>query len=83
MSSFTMTTHQIRSCHVTLAANFDSFNFSPNSILNFWKSCQILGKLAQEQKSYMAKNPVLIGLSFLIIHKGPLKIYEEYGTGEI
>ena len=45
---FTKTTHQIWSCHVTLASN--SENFLPNSILNFRKSYQIWGKLAQEQK---------------------------------
>ena len=32
-----MTTHQIWSCHVTLAANFENFYFSPNFILNFRK----------------------------------------------
>ena len=50
MSSFTMTTHQIWSCHVTLATNFENFYFSPNPILNFRKSYPIWGKLAQEQK---------------------------------
>ena len=55
MSSFTMNTHQIWSCHVTLAANFEKFYFSPNSMLNFRESCQIWGKLAQEQKSYRQK----------------------------
>ena len=71
MSSFTITTHQIWSCHLTLTADFKNFYFSPNSILNFRKSYQIWGKLAQEQKSYRQKaklgventpTPVLIGL---------------------
>ena len=53
MSSFTITTHQIWSCHVTLATNFESF--LPNSILYFRKSYQIWGKLAQEEK-LQAKN---------------------------
>ena len=38
---------------VTLAANFENFYFSPNSILTFrnvQESYQIWGKLAQEQK---------------------------------
>ena len=52
---FTMTTHQICSCHVTLASNSANFYFSPNSILNFRKSYQIWEKLAQEQKSYRQK----------------------------
>ena len=55
MSSFTMTTHQIWSCHVTLVANFENFCFSPNFILNFWKRYQIWKKLAQEQKGYRQK----------------------------
>ena len=48
---FTKTTHQIWSCHVTLVWNSENFYFSPNSVLNFRKSYQIWGKLAQEQKS--------------------------------
>ena len=43
-------TLQIWSCHVTLATNFENFYFSPNSILNFRKSYQVWGKLAQKQK---------------------------------
>ena len=70
---FTITTNQIWSCHVTLASNSKNFYFSPNSILNFRKSDQIWGKLAQEQKSYRQKNkwgcgkhpPVLRGLNLL------------------
>ena len=57
---FTMTTHQIWSDHVTLASTSENFYFSPNSILNFRKSCQIL---AQEQKVAGKK---LIGLNLLI-----------------
>ena len=45
-----MTTHQIWSCHMTLASNSENFYFPPNSILNFKLSYQISGKLAQEQK---------------------------------
>ena len=69
---FTKTTHQIWSCHLPLASNSENFYFSPNSVLNFSKSYQIWGKLAQEQKSYRQKNklgventpppPVLVGL---------------------
>ena len=50
MLSFTMTTHQIWSSHVTLAANFENFYFSSNSILKVRKSYQIWRKLAQEQE---------------------------------
>ena len=46
-SSFTMTTHQISSCHETPATYFENFYFLPNSVLNFTK---FGGKLAQEQK---------------------------------
>ena len=52
---FTKTTHQIWSCHVTLASNSEKFYFSPYSVLNFRKSSQIWGKLAQEQKRYRQK----------------------------
>ena len=34
---------------------FRKFLFSPNSVLNFRKSYQIWGELAQEQKSYRQK----------------------------
>ena len=47
---FTKTTHQIWSCHVTLASNSENFYFLPYSVLNFRKSYQIWGKLAEEQK---------------------------------
>ena len=69
---FTKTTHQIWSCHVTLVSNSEIFYFSPNSIVNFRKSYQIWGKLAQEQNSYRQKTNwgggkrlplVLIGLT--------------------
>ena len=46
MSSFTMTTHKIWSCHVTLVANLKSLYFSPRSVLNFGRSYRIWGKLA-------------------------------------
>ena len=67
---FTMTTHQIWSCHVTLASNSENFYFSINSILKFSKSYQIWGKLAEEQKSCRQETkfgventpPVLIAL---------------------
>ena len=52
---FTKTTHQIWSCHVTLDSNSEHFYFLPNSILNFRKGYQILGKLAKEQKRYRQK----------------------------
>ena len=48
--NFTKTTHQIWSCHVTPASNFENFYLLPNSVLNFGKSYQVWGKLAQEQK---------------------------------
>ena len=36
-AKFTITTHQVWPCHVTLASNSENFYFSPNSILNFRK----------------------------------------------
>ena len=67
----TKTTHQILSCHLTLASNLENFYFFPNFVLNFGKSYQIWGKLAQEQKTLQAENKlgggkhpkVLIGLT--------------------
>ena len=47
---FTQTTHQIWSCHMILASNSENFYFLPNFVLNFRKSYQMWGKLAQEQK---------------------------------
>ena len=47
---FIKTTHEIWSYHVTLASNSENFYFSPDSVLNFRKSYQVWGKLAQEQK---------------------------------
>ena len=47
---FTKSTHQMWSCHVTLASNSKNFYFSPNSVLNFRGSYQVWGKFAQEQK---------------------------------
>ena len=69
---FTMTTHQIWSCHVTLVSNSENFLFSPNFILNFRKSYQIWRKLHKNKKVTGKKQiegwktplpPVLIGLS--------------------
>ena len=47
---FTKTTHQIWSCHVTLASNSKNSYLSPNSVLNFRTGYQIWEKLAQKQK---------------------------------
>ena len=52
---FTKTTHQIWSYQVTLASCSKKFYFSPDSVLNFRKTYQSWGKLAQEQKSYRQK----------------------------
>ena len=46
---FTKTTHQIWSCHVTLASNSENFYFSPDSVLNFFgvnwlKNKKVTGK---------------------------------------
>ena len=46
--NFTKTTHQIWSCHVNQASNFEIFCFLPNFVLNF-------EKVTQEQKSYKQK----------------------------
>ena len=67
------TTHQMWSCHVTLASNSENFYFSPNSVLNFRKSYQIWGNWLKNKKVTGKKThwgvetpppppPVLIGL---------------------
>ena len=64
MSTFTITTHKIWSCHVTLATNFENFYFSPNSILNFRKVTKNKNKkVTGKNKTRGGKHllPVLIG----------------------
>ena len=58
---FTKTTHQIWSCHVTLASNSEKFYHSPNSVLNFRLNfCRV-----SHEKSSSA--------SFLPLPKWPLR----------
>ena len=67
---FTKSTHQIWSCHMTLASNSENFYLSPNSVLNFRKSYR---KIGSRTKKLQAKNtlgventpppPLLIGLN--------------------
>ena len=62
---FTKTTHQIWSCHVTLASNSENFYFSPNSVLNFGEIGSITKKLQAKNKiggEWKTPPPVLIGL---------------------
>ena len=47
---FTKTTHQIWSCHVTLASNSENFYFSPNSILNFREVTKFGGNWLKNKK---------------------------------
>ena len=47
---FTKTTHQIWSCHVTLASNSENFYFSPNSILNLGKVAKFRENLLKNKK---------------------------------
>ena len=71
---FIITTHQIWSCHVTLASNYENFYFSPNSILNFRKFTKFGGNWLKKKK-LQAKNklgvktlpPVLVGLRSKLI----------------
>ena len=76
MSSFTMTTLQIWSCHVTPATNFGNFYFLHNSTLYCWKNYQIWGKLAQKQKSYRQKNKTRGG------KQPPTSAYRVKGTAD-
>ena len=47
---FTMTTHQIWSCHVILVSNSENFYFTPNSILNFRKVTKFGGNWLKNKK---------------------------------
>ena len=47
---FTKNTHQLLSCHVTLASNSETFYFAPNSVLNFRKSYQIWGNWLKNKR---------------------------------
>ena len=53
ISSFTMTTHQIWLCHVTLTANFKIFYFYPNYILHY-----MLGKVTKFKLNWLKNNKV-------------------------
>ena len=57
---FTITTHQIWSCHMTLALNSENFYFSPNCVSNVRKTYQIRCKLAENQK-LQPKNKLGVG----------------------
>ena len=47
---FTKTTHQIWSCHVTLASNSEKVYFSTNSVLNFRKVTKFGGNWHKNKK---------------------------------
>ena len=53
---FTKTTHQIWSCHVTLASNSENFYFLPNSILKFRKVTKFGGNYLKN-KNVTGKEP--------------------------
>ena len=50
MVRFTMTTHKIWSCHVTLATKFENFYFSTNFILIFRKVTKFGGNRLENKK---------------------------------
>ena len=69
---FTQTTHQIWSCQVTLASNFDNFYFSADSVLNLGKVTKfgvnwLNNKKVTGKNNFGVENtpppPVLIGLT--------------------
>ena len=47
---FSKTTHQIWSCHVTLASNSENIYFSFNSMLNFRKATKFGGNWLKNKK---------------------------------
>ena len=65
MSTFVMTTHQIWSCHVTLAKNFEHVNFPLILFLNFRKVTKFGGNWLKNKKvtGKEQKSHVQIGLN--------------------
>ena len=63
---FTKTTHQIWSCHVTLASNSENFYFLPNSVLNFRKVTKF-GEIGSRTKKVQAKNKLGVENTMLLI----------------
>ena len=64
--NFTKTTHQIFSCNMTLASNFENFYLLPDSVLNFRKTKQKTKKLQAKNQfggGVETPPPVLIGLN--------------------
>ena len=57
LAVFTMSTHQIWSCHVTQKANFKNCLFCPNSTFNIKKSHKISSGKALYFGSYQRKTP--------------------------
>ena len=55
LAIFTMSTHQIWSCHVTQEANFEKNLFLPNSAFNIRKSHKTSGRKALNFRSYQPK----------------------------
>ena len=55
---FTKATHQIWSCHVTMASNSENFYFLPNSVLNFWGKLPNLWKIGSRTKTLQAKKRI-------------------------
>ena len=52
---FTITTHQIWSCHVTLPPDSENFYLLPNSILNFRKVTKFEGNWLKNKKVTVKK----------------------------
>ena len=79
MSTFTMATHQIWSCHVTLATSFENISFSFNSIFTSGKVTKFGGNWLKN-KTLQAKNKTRSGR-----HPPPLvliglKLADDYNT---
>ena len=84
--NFTRNTHQIWSCHVTLASNFENFHVLPNSVLNFrinyqiWRNWPKNKKITSKKQIGGVENTppppaVLIGLEVISVGRSSV-LYE-------
>ena len=82
---FTMITHQIWSCHVTLASNSENFHFFAWFYIKFYETLPNLGEFGSITKTLQAKIKLGVvtidgGNPPVLRVKGPLSTYLIYFT---
>ena len=86
LAIFTVPTHQIWSCHVSHVANFENFNFLPNSIFNVRKSVENLSTsevISQKPHGVESTPPPLVplGVKYLKFSASGKKLIKISETG--